>query len=104
MPNYQVTLNEIEWDTGKDPISDGYDLDYISKLPKEVTRRVYGPDAATALAWCMGDVADDYCFNIQGCKTVVKVVKHNNVVLNDDTIERSNRCFDPVFDVELETL
>ena len=71
---FLVTLTDIEWDVGKDPIADGYDLEYIDNLPKTEECMVQGPDEQSALDWVLNDISSEVGFLIQGCKTKVQEI------------------------------
>jgi hypothetical protein len=72
MYTFKVRIYDIEWDVGKDPVGDGYDLDYIKSLPKEETCHIMAEDKEDAIQHALDDLSSDTCFDIQGCKTEVE--------------------------------
>ncbi|MFM1755434.1 MAG: hypothetical protein RL621_338 [Bacteroidota bacterium] len=66
MSKYKVTLTNIEWDVGKDPVKDGYDLEVIKNLPHNETCIVDANSEENALYFALDDITDHNGFCIQG--------------------------------------
>jgi hypothetical protein len=72
MCKYLVTISDIEWDVGKNPVEDGYDLEYIKNLPSALSIRVNADDSNDAIERALDDISQDFGFLIQGCKPEAK--------------------------------
>jgi hypothetical protein len=89
MSKYKVTLTNIEWDVGKDPVKDGYDLEVIKNLPCNETCIVDANSEENALYFALDDITDYNGFCIQGYEKyeVLKISLDSNEKMKLDILK-----------------